>query len=57
MAKDKKLFTWDYFKDIYENTLQKNISFSDEMNEQIKKELEKMYKQREEWLKNNKKNG
>ena len=48
----KKDFGWNFFENIYENTLQKGETFSKEMGEEIKKEIEKMLKQREEWLKN-----
>ena len=47
-------YNWDFFEDIYENTLRKGQTFSYEMGAIIQKELEKMYKQREEWLKNKK---
>lgn len=45
-------YGWDFFEDMYENTLKKGQTFSYEMGEIIQKELQKMYKQREEWLKN-----
>ena len=51
MKEKNKDFGWDFFEDIYENTLKKGETFSHDMGEIIKKELEKMYKQREEWLK------
>ena len=51
MKEKNKDFGWDFFEDIYENTLKKGETFSHDMGEEIKKELEKMYKQREEWLK------
>ena len=41
-------------KDIYENVIQKGETFSFDMGKEIQKELEKMKKQRDEWLKNNK---
>ena len=47
-------YGWDFFEDIYENTLKKGQTFSYEMGEHIKMELEKIYKQREEWLNKNK---
>jgi hypothetical protein len=50
-------FGWDFFEDIYENTLKKGQTFSYEMGEEIKKELDKMYKQREEWLKKKQEEG
>lgn len=54
MSKDNVNYGWNYFEDVYENVMKKNITFSKEMGEQIKKEFQKMYEQREEWLKNNK---
>lgn len=53
MSKDNVNYGWNYFEDIYENVMKKNITFSNEMGEHIKKEIQKMYEQREEWLKNN----
>ena len=41
-------------KDIYENVIQKGETFSIDIGKEIQKELEKMKKQRDEWLKNNK---
>ena len=41
-------------KDIYENVIQKGETFSNDMGKEIQKELEKMKRQRDEWLKNNK---
>ena len=49
MSKD---YVWDMFEGFYNDTIQKGETFSHDMGEHIKKELEKMYKQREEWLKN-----
>lgn len=40
-------------KDIYENVIQKGETFSIDIGKEIQKELEKMKKQRDEWLKNN----
>ena len=40
-------------KDIYENVIQKGETFSIDMGKEIQKELEKMKKQRDEWLKSN----
>ena len=42
----------DYFKNIYENTIQKGETFSYDMGKYIQQELEKMCWKREEWLKN-----
>ena len=50
MKEKNKDFGWDFFEDIYENTLKKGETFSHDMGEEIKKELEKMYKEHEEWL-------
>lgn len=46
---------WDFFENIYENSIKKGETFSFEMGEHIKQELEKMKKQKEEWLKEKKK--
>lgn len=43
-------------KDIYENVIQKGETFSNDMGKEIQKELEKMKKQRDEWLKNHNNN-
>ena len=40
-------------KDIYENVIQKGETFSNDMGKIIQDELEKMKKQRDEWLKSN----
>lgn len=48
---------WDIYettKNLYENVIQKGETFSYDMGKEIQKELEKMKKQRDEWLKNNK---
>lgn len=48
---------WDIYettKNLYEDVIQKGETFSYDMGEIIQKELEKMKKQRDEWLKNNK---
>lgn len=54
MSEQKLNYGWDFFEDLYENTLKKGQTFSNEMSDVIQQELEKMYKQREEWLKRNK---
>ena len=54
MTEQKLNYGWDFFEDLYENTLKKGQTFSNEMGDVIQQELEKMYKQREEWLKRNK---
>ena len=43
-------------KDIYENVIQKGETFSIDMGKEIQKELEKMKRQRDEWLKNHNNN-
>ena len=43
-------------KDIYENVIQKGETFSNDMGKIIQDELEKMKKQRDEWLKNHNNN-
>lgn len=43
-------------KDIYENVIQKGETFSTDMGKIIQDELEKMKKQRDEWLKNHNNN-
>ena len=55
MEKKNKDVVWDFFENIYENTIKKGQTFSHEIGENIKEEIEKMYKQREEWLKNKQK--
>lgn len=46
---------WNFFEDIYENVLKKGKTFSDDMGDVIQKELEKMQKQKEDWIKNKEK--
>lgn len=55
MTNENINYGWDFFEDIYENTLKKGQTFSYEMGEHIKTELEKMKHQRDEWLKQQKK--
>ena len=43
-------------KDIYENVIQKGETFSNDRGKEIQKELEKMKRQRDEWLKNHNNN-
>ena len=57
MSEQKLNYGWDYFEDVYENTLKKGQTFSNEMGEVIRQELEKMYKEREEWLNNKQQKG
>ena len=54
MSEDKNNYGWDFFENIYNNTIKKGETFSSDMGKEIQKELEKMKKQRDEWLKNNK---
>lgn len=49
---EKNNYGWKYFEDIYNNTMKKGITFSDEMGKHIKDELDRLVKEREEWLKN-----
>lgn len=42
---------YDMAKYLYEDVLQKGETFSIDMGREIEKELEKLKKQREEWLK------
>lgn len=46
---------WNFFEDIYENVLKKGQTFSHDMGDVIQKELEKMQKQKEDWIKNKEK--
>ena len=57
MVKKEINYGWDFFEDVYENTIRKGQTFSNEMGEEIQKELEKMYKEHEEWLKNQEQKG
>lgn len=54
MNENKNNYGWDFFENIYDNTIKKGETFSFDMGKEIQKELEKMKKQRDEWLKNNK---
>ena len=51
---NKKWDTYETVKNLYEDVIQKGETFSIDMGKEIQKELEKMKKQRDEWLKNNK---
>lgn len=46
---------YDEIKNAYENVMQNGVTFSKEMGEHIQKELEKMKRQHDEWLKNKEK--
>lgn len=54
MSENKNNYGWDFFEKIYDSTIKKGETFSFDMGKEIQKELEKMKKQRDEWLKNNK---
>ena len=51
---NKKWDIYETVKNLYEDVIQKGETFSFDMGKEIQKELEKMKKQRDEWLKNNK---
>ena len=51
---NKRCNIYETTKDIYENVIQKGETFSNDMGKEIQEELEKMKRQRDEWLKNNK---
>lgn len=44
---------WNFFENIYKNSIQSGKTFSDDMIDVIKEEFEKMYKQYQEYIKNN----
>lgn len=50
MSEKKENYDWDFFENIYDNVLKKGQTFSNEMGNTIQQELEKMYKEHEEWL-------
>ena len=47
---------YEKVKNLYEDVIQKGETFSIDMGKEIQKELEKMKKQRDEWLKSNNNN-
>ena len=51
---NKKWDIYETVKNLYEDVIQKGETFSIDMGKEIQKEHEKMKKQRDEWLKNNK---
>ena len=53
---NKRCNIYETTKDIYENVIQKGETFSIDIGKEIQKELEKMKKQRDEWLKSNNNN-
>ena len=50
---NKKWDIYETVKNLYEDVIQKGETFSIDMGKEIQKELEKMKKQRDEWLKSN----
>ena len=50
---NKRCNIYETTKDIYENVIQKGETFLIDIGKEIQKELEKMKKQRDEWLKSN----
>lgn len=55
MDKKNKHFGWDFFEGIYNETIRNGETFSNDMGKIIQDELEKMKRQRDEWLKQQKK--
>ena len=55
MDKKNKDFGWDFFEDIYNETIKGGQTFSHDLGKIIQDELEKMKRQRDEWLKQQKK--
>lgn len=55
MSEKKINYGWDFFEGIYNETIRNGETFSHDMGEIIQKELEKMKRQRDEWLKQQKK--
>lgn len=55
MDKKNKHFGWDFFEGIYNETIRNGETFSHDMGKIIQDELEKMKRQRDEWLKQQKK--
>ena len=51
MDKKNKHFGWDFFEGIYNETIRNGETFSHDMGKIIQDELEKMKRQRDEWLK------
>ena len=54
MNNDNIKYDYNFFENIYKNSLQKGETFSKDMGKHIQEELEKMLKQKEEWLKHKK---
>lgn len=55
MSEKKINYGWDFFEGIYNETIRNGETFSHDMGEIIQEELEKMKRQRDEWLKQQKK--
>lgn len=55
MSEKKINYGWDFFEDIYNETIKGEQTFSHDMGKIIQDELEKMKRQRDEWLKQQKK--
>ena len=55
MSEKKINYGWDFFEDIYDETIKGGQTFSHDMGKIIQDELEKMKRQRDEWLKQQKK--
>ena len=53
---NKKWDIYETVKNLYEDVIQKGETFSIDMGKEIQKELEKMKRQRDEWLKNHNNN-
>ena len=51
--KIKKDAVWDFFENLYNKTIKKGETFSEEMGQAIQEELEKMKKQKEDFLEKN----
>jgi len=56
MANNKNKYDWLYFENFYKENIQRGQTFSYDMGEIIEAEIEKMKKQRVDYL-NNKKDG
>lgn len=46
-------FDYDYIKNLYEDLMQKQVTFSDEMQEHIKNEFKKMIEQKKKYEEEN----
>lgn len=55
MSGKKINYGWDIFEGIYNETIRNGETFSHDMGKIIQDELEKMKRQRDEWLKEQKK--